>query len=64
MPTARHEDGFSRFYRRALAGQEGSWFTRLLDRITRPNRTDGPPSGLASPPAAGPTPESAEDRGR
>lgn len=64
MPAARHEDGFSRFYRRALAGQEASWFTRLLDRVTRANRTGGPASGIASRPATGPTPESAADRGR
>ena len=58
MAAPVHEDNFSRFYRRALAGQEESWFTRWLRRSNRPKQPGGQRPDDTSPraPADGPAP--------
>ena len=41
------QDGFSRFYRRALAGQEAGWWPRLLRRIAQRNYSPEHPEPAA-----------------
>lgn len=67
------QDGFSRFYRRALKGQEGSWFTRWLYRLNRSGppaadpasaaRQGGTDAPAASPASVGARPGASANRG-